>query len=67
VSYSVKIDPDRCDGHAQCVLRAPSVFAIGEDDNQSHLLQEFPPDSERDAVEDAVDSCPKGALTIVEA
>jgi ferredoxin len=64
MSYRVVQDRDLCDGHAQCVLAAPSVFAIGDADNVSHVLSEHPSAGELENVKAAVDRCPKGALSV---
>lgn len=57
----VVVDRDLCDAHGRCVEAAPNVFTIGDDD-QMHLLEENPDESERANVEKAVQWCPKGAL-----
>jgi len=57
----VIVDRDLCDAHGRCAEAAPAVFAIGEDD-QMHILDETPDESERANVEKAVQRCPKGAL-----
>lgn len=61
----VVVERDRCDAHGVCVSHAPNVFAIGDDD-QMHLLVEFPPAEEIPRVEQAVEHCPKCALSLEE-
>jgi ferredoxin len=60
----VEADLDRCMGTANCVVVAPDVFDIGDDDQVRILTPEIP-ESQRVAVEDAVRRCPLGALRVV--
>lgn len=46
-------------------MKAPDVFAIG-DDGVSHVLVDEIPDDHRDAVADAVASCPSQALRLTD-
>jgi ferredoxin len=64
MSYHVLHDLDLCDGHARCVLAAPSVFEIGDGDDVARVLDEYPPEAGRMAVQAAADACPKGAISI---
>jgi ferredoxin len=60
----VRIDQDKCLGYGNCVLAAPEVFEIGDDDGVVHALVEQPDDSLRSKVEQAVAVCPTSALSI---
>jgi ferredoxin len=60
----VTVDRDLCDAHGVCVVNAPTVFEIGEDD-QMRLLVTHPTDSQMDGVQAAVRACPKGALGLI--
>ncbi|MEV0134059.1 ferredoxin [Dactylosporangium sp. NPDC050688] len=62
----VTVDEDLCCGAGQCALAAPEVFAQRED-RTVMLLQPAPQEQHRDAVLDAVGSCPKGAITLSDA
>lgn len=44
-----------------CEMTAPTVFEVGED-GVSVVINENPPESDRDLVEKAVANCPTGAL-----
>jgi ferredoxin len=59
----VVVDYMRCDGNGACVLEAPAVFALDDDDNLV-LLQAEPDEASREVVEAAVAACPKRALTL---
>ena len=61
----VIVDYDRCEGHGRCVLTAPDVFALGEDD-QSRVLIEHPDEELRPKVAQAVRLCPRQAISLIE-
>ena len=58
----ITVDRGRCAQHGQCTLAAPEIFHFGADDELVYLAS--PPDSLRQAAEDAMDSCPEQAITI---
>ena len=60
-SLTVRVDRGKCRGHAQCVLAAPGVFELGDDD-RARVLTEVVPPEEAAAVEDAVLMCPEAAI-----
>jgi ferredoxin len=59
----VRVDTAKCSGIGLCEVTAPTVFEVGED-GQSHAINPEPPEAERAAVEEAVNSCPTSALSI---
>jgi ferredoxin len=59
----VVVDFDLCESNARCMLAAPEVFEVREDDFL-YVLDETPPGSLRDKVEEAVRACPKRAITV---
>lgn len=61
----VVVNYDLCEGHGRCVLIAPEVFALREDD-QSHVLIEHPGEELRPKVEKAVRLCPRQAISLIE-
>jgi ferredoxin len=61
----VKADFDLCESNAICVGIAPDVFEV-DDDDYLQILQEDVTDENRARIEQAVASCPKAALSIVE-
>ena len=62
----VEADRDRCAGHGQCLLAAPTVFDVDEDAQQVIVLDPEPTEDLRAAVQRAVSFCPMGALEIVD-
>jgi ferredoxin len=63
----VAADLDLCQGHAECVEEAPTVFAYDEQTRQVDVLQEHPEESLRDQVKAAVAYCPAMALSLTDA
>lgn len=61
----VVVDWDRCESNALCMAAAPEVFEV-RDDDQLYLLDEEPSEELRSKVEQAVASCPKVALSIID-
>jgi ferredoxin len=61
----VSADYDLCQGHAECTVEAPEVFALG-DNNQVLILDPTPPTSVTDKVRAAVRYCPTHALRLEE-
>lgn len=62
----VKVNYDRCEGHAVCVELAPSVFQIGDDDEQVRVVDDTPDESVQAAVILAAKRCPIGAITVTD-
>jgi len=59
--YRVSIDRSLCNGYGVCEALAPDVFLL-DDEGLAALRQGV---SEDDAVRDACDNCPMGAITLV--
>ena len=60
----VRVDFDLCQGHGACREEAPAVFEVDEREHRVVVLQESPPESEREAVKRAVKYCPTLALKL---
>jgi ferredoxin len=61
----VEVDWELCESNALCMAAAPEVFEV-RDDDRLYLLDEEPGEELRAKVEQAVRSCPKAALSIIE-
>ncbi|MBA3653012.1 MAG: ferredoxin [Actinobacteria bacterium] len=61
----VVVDYDVCESNALCMVAAPEVFEVRDDDNL-YVLNETPGEDLRTKVEDAVRRCPKQAISIVD-
>jgi ferredoxin len=61
----VLADIEKCEGYANCIVAAPTIFSI-DDDNIVLVLEERPAEDQREAVEEAVRNCPVAALSITE-
>jgi ferredoxin len=60
----VVVDFDACAAHGDCVVEAPEIFDIGEDDEVVTLLLEEPGDELREKAQRAADACPMAAIRI---
>ena len=58
----VHVDMNLCQSHGECVLAAPDVFELGDDDVLR--WKEDVDESRRAAVEEAVNACPMMAISI---
>lgn len=62
----VQINYDRCEGHAICVRLAPSVFAIGDDDEQVRIIDPNPGEDVQTDVTLAAKRCPIQAIVLTD-
>lgn len=60
----VTVDTSLCEVHGDCVVAAPEVFDIGEDDDVVQVLMAEPGEELRAAVTQAAKMCPVSAITI---
>jgi ferredoxin len=61
----IKVDFDLCEANAMCEALAPDHFQV-DDDDYLQILLESVPDEHLAVVEQAVASCPKSAISLVE-
>ncbi|HEY2225552.1 ferredoxin [Actinomycetospora sp.] len=59
----IVVDYDKCTGLGICESIAPDVFEV-DDDGSLLLLEEKPDEGRRGELQEAVDGCPTGALSI---
>jgi len=61
----VVVDFDECASNAVCMGIVPEVFEV-RDDGFLYVLDEHPPEALRERLQQAVNGCPTGAISIVE-
>ena len=61
----IVLDPAKCSSIGMCESVAPDVFEIGDDGALTVLAPEQPEDR-RSLVQEAVASCPTGALSLAD-
>ena len=59
----VVVNFELCESNALCVGAAPAVFEV-RDDDLLYVLNEHPPEEQRAAIEAAIRTCPKQAISI---
>jgi ferredoxin len=59
----LRVDRDRCEGYANCVLQAPDVFDLGADNIVVLQVRDIG-EADRGTVAEAVASCPVAALAL---
>ncbi len=60
----IEVDRGKCEGLGMCEAMAHDFFEV-DDDEVMTILEESPPESERDRVHAAVEACPVLALSLV--
>jgi ferredoxin len=57
----VRVDPELCQGHAQCNSLLPKAFELDDDGTASVVIEQVPPPLIA-SVTEAADRCPTGAI-----
>lgn len=65
IQMRIHTDTGRCAGTAMCMLVAPKIFTVGEDD-VVELRTETPETRHHPAVREAVRTCPTAAISVRE-
>lgn len=60
----ITVDTNLCEVHGDCVVAAPDIFDIGEDDEVVQVLDAEPGEEYRATVVQAARMCPVAAITI---
>jgi ferredoxin len=60
------VDFDACAAHGDCVVAAPRLFDLGDDDDVVRVLIDEPGEEFRSEAQAAVDACPMVAIRIEE-
>jgi len=61
-ALQVLVEREKCCGYGNCVLAAPEVFGLSDDDGIVVVLDEHPAPGLREKVAQAVGDCPTEAL-----
>jgi ferredoxin len=61
----VVVDYDLCESNALCMGILPEVFEV-RDDDLLYVLDEYPPEELRERLMQAVRTCPKNAISVVD-
>jgi len=61
---NIKVDESLCQAHGDCVMEAPSVFQLGDDDDVVRVIDATPPDDRREEIERAARRCPVSAILL---
>jgi ferredoxin len=64
VAMQVQVDPELCEANGRCVLAAPELFEL--DDDEIQQIAQPGPAADRERVRRAVNACPLNALTLLE-
>jgi len=59
----IAVDRDLCQGHGTCCEEAPAVFQL-DASGELEVLQEEPPETEREQLRLAIKYCPTRALRL---
>jgi ferredoxin len=62
----VVVDTEKCEAHGDCVVAAPDIFDLDDDDLVVKVLMPEVPEDMRADLEQAARDCPVSAITIVE-
>ena len=65
MAFRIVVDYDLCESNAICMQVAPAIFEV-RDDDFLYVLNENPPEDLRGKLEEAVQRCPKQAISIEE-
>jgi ferredoxin len=60
----IQIDGARCDGHGECVIAAPELFALDDSGELAIVLIEHPGAELAQRAAAAAKLCPCGAITV---
>jgi ferredoxin len=61
----VVVDFELCESNALCMGIVPQVFEV-RDDDLLYVLDENPPEELREKIMEAVRTCPKNAISVVD-
>ena len=60
----LELDAAACDAHGQCVIVAPELFDLGDDDDVATVRTATPEPALEGKAQAAVHACPAAAITL---
>jgi ferredoxin len=63
-NVKVIVDADRCEAHGECVVAAPEMFDLGEEDDVVRVIDPAPAEELRSKAELAARTCPVLAIRV---
>jgi ferredoxin len=61
----ITVNLNICDAHGECVVEAPTIFDLGDDDEHVTVLQDEVEGADLEkAAQRAMESCPVAAITL---
>lgn len=63
-TLEVLVEREKCCGYGNCVVAAPDVFTLDDEDGIVRTLDPHPPADLREAVRDAAAACPAEAIVV---
>ena len=61
---TLRIDADRCQGHAICYLLVPGLFEVDEEGRGSVIRDTMRSDGDQEQAAMAIDRCPERAISL---
>ncbi len=61
----IVVDFDLCESNGLCMEVIPEIFEV-RDDDYLYVLNEYPSQNQMEKVEEAIRSCPKQAISLVD-
>jgi ferredoxin len=61
---TLRIDQDRCQGHAICYLLAPDLFEVDDEGRGSVIRETMKSDDDQAQAAVAIDRCPERAISM---
>lgn len=61
----IQVRSELCVGHGECVIAAPELFDLGDDDGPVTVLEDPLAESSKAGAQWAERVCPVGAITVV--
>jgi ferredoxin len=64
IPMKIRVDPDKCQGHARCYSLAPELFEVDDYGQSTVIVDEVPAELE-DKARLAIANCPEYAIEVI--